>query len=93
MSSLWGLKEARKSQENQVERKGSQRTNVNAGIAGTSYIAVIFILTGFFAIFTPLASFNPCPTLPSPTWRGCAAGRHLFPCRQLCDMPAVVMES
>lgn len=54
MSSLWGLKEARKSQENQVERKGSQRINVNAGIAGASYIAVIFTLTGFLAIFTPL---------------------------------------
>ena len=54
MSSLWEVKEARQSPENQVERKGSQGTNVNAGIAGTSYIAVIFILTGFFAIFTPL---------------------------------------
>lgn len=54
MSSLWGVKEARKSQENQVERKGGQGTNVNAGIADTSYIAVIFTLTGFFAIFTPL---------------------------------------
>ena len=54
MSSLWGVKEARKSPENQVERKGRQGTNVNAGIAGTSYIAVIFTLTGFFSIFTPL---------------------------------------
>ena len=54
MSSLWEVKEARKSPENQVERKGSQGTNVNAGIAGTSYIAVIFTLTGFLAIFTPL---------------------------------------
>ncbi len=54
MSSLWGLKEARKSQENQVERKGSQRTNVNAGIAGASYIAVIFTLTA------SLPSFPPC---------------------------------
>ncbi|QUB90217.1 hypothetical protein [Prevotella denticola] len=54
MSLLWGLKEARKSQENQVERKGSQGTNVNVGIAGASYIAVIFTLTGFFAIFTSL---------------------------------------
>lgn len=54
MSSLWGVKEARKSQENQVERKGSRGTNVNAGIAGASYIAVLFTLTGFFAIFTPL---------------------------------------
>ena len=53
MSSLWGIKEARKSPENQVERKGSQGTNVNAGIAGASYIAVIFTLTGFLAIFTP----------------------------------------
>ena len=59
MSSLWGLKEARKSQENQVERKGSQGTNVNAGIAGTSYIAVIFTLTGFLAIFTPLLHLIP----------------------------------
>ncbi|MBF1387898.1 hypothetical protein [Prevotella denticola] len=54
MSSLWGVKDARKSQENQVERKGSQGTNVNAGIAGASYIAVIFTLTGFLAIFIPL---------------------------------------
>ena len=54
MSSFWGVKDARKSQENQVERKGSQGTNVNAGIAGASYIAVIFTLTGFLAIFIPL---------------------------------------